>query len=86
MALPEGALAKDVKQIRMRAHSRPPKKGEAVANGPRGPARLRRITRLFLMNAQDQPDQSVFYWTGELILPLDGEPVTIEIQPSLARR
>lgn len=86
VALPDGARANDVKQIQMRAHSRPPKKGEAVAKGPKGPARLRRITRLFLMNAQDQPDQNVFSWTGELILPLDGDPVNIEIQPSLARR
>lgn len=86
VALPDGARANDVKQIQMRAHSRPPKKGEVVGNGPKGPARLRRITRLFLMNAQDQPAQNVFSWTGELILPLDGDPVTIEIQPSLARR
>ncbi len=86
VALPEGALAKDVTQIQIRAHSRPPKKGEAVAKGPRGPARLRRITRLFLMNAQDQPDQTVFSWTGELILPLDGDAVQIEIHPAVARR
>lgn len=86
VALPEGALAKDLKQIRVRAHSRPPRKGEARANGPKGPARLRRITRLFLMNAQDQPGENVFSWTGELILPLDGDPVNIDIQPLLARR
>lgn len=86
VALPDGALATDLKQIQMRAHSRPPKKGEAVAKGPRGPARLRRITRLFLMNAQDRPDPNVFSWTGELILPLDGDAVTIEIHPSVARR
>ncbi len=86
VALPEGALARDVKQIQMRAHSRPPKKGEVEETGPKGPARLRRITRLFLMNAQDQPDQNVFSWTGELILPLDGDPVNIEIHPSLVRR
>jgi hypothetical protein len=86
VALPEGASAEDLKQIRMRAHSRPPKKGEAAGNGQRGPARLRRITRLFLMNAEDQPDQSVFSWTGELTLSLDRDPVNIQIHPTHARR
>lgn len=86
VALPEGARGEDLKHIQMRAHSRPPKKGESTTHGPRGPARLRRVSRLFLMNSQDQPDQNVFSWTGELILPLDGDPVNLEIHPSHARR
>lgn len=86
VALPEGARGADLKHVQMRAHSRPPRRGEAAANASKGPARLRRITRLFLMNAQDQPDQNVFSWSGELTLPLDGDPVKLEIHPSLARR
>jgi hypothetical protein len=38
------------------------------------------------MNAQDQPDRSLFSWTGEANLPLDGDPVTLEVLPSMARR
>ena len=86
VALPDGTQRADITQIQMRAHSRPPKKGEATASGPKGPARLRRITRLFLMNPQDQPDENVFSWTGELSLPLDGHPVNLEIHPSVTRR
>jgi len=86
VALPRDATAEDLANVQIRAHSRPPRKGEAPKVAPRGPARLRRITRLFLMNTHDQPGPSLFSWSGEAALPLDGDPVTIEIRPSIARR
>mgnify|MGYP000523302638 CR=1 FL=1 len=85
VALPTGTAAGDVNALRVRAYPRPPRKGEVLKAAP-GPARLLRVNRLFLMNRYDQPEPSLFSWTGEAALPLDGEPVTIETRPSISKR
>jgi hypothetical protein len=82
VALPEGVTAGDVRSLQVRAHTRPPKKGERPKAPPVGPARLRRINHLFLMDPHDQPGPNVFSWTGDEALALDGKPVTLDIQPT----
>jgi hypothetical protein len=82
VALPEGVTAGDVSSLQVRAHTRPPKKGEKATPPPVGPARLRRINHLFLMDPHDQPGPNVFAWTGDEALVLDGKPVTLDIQPT----
>ena len=83
VALPRGAKSEDVVALQVRAQSRPPKKGEALAPGPAGPAHLHRVNKLFLMSAADVPEPSVFSWTGNTDLTLDGPPVTLPITPTL---
>lgn len=81
VALPEGVTASNVSSLQIRAHRKPPKKGEKAAPPPVGPARLRRINHLFLMDPHDQPGPNLFSWTGDEALALDGKPVTLDIQP-----
>ncbi len=82
VALPEGVTAGDVRSLQVRAHTKPPKKGEKPRAPAAEPARLRRINHLFLMDPHDQPGPNVFSWTGDEPLALDGKPVTLDIQPT----
>ena len=86
VALPKGARAEDVSALRVRAHTRPPRKGEEPSKDAAGPAHLRRINRIFLMNNADLPEPSIFSWTGNEPLALDGEPVTLQIRPTKATK
>jgi hypothetical protein len=81
VALPKGVRAADVTDLQVRAHTRPPRKGEEPKARRSGPARLRRVNKLFLMSAADLPERSLFSWRGEAVLALDGEPVTLGIKP-----
>ncbi len=80
VALPRGAKAEDVTALQVRAHARPPKKGEPPPATYSGPAHLRRVNKLFLMSPADLPEPSLFSWTGVAALALDGEPVTLDIK------
>ncbi len=81
VALPRGEKAEDVTALQVRAHTRPPDKGEPPPSTPSGPAHLRRVNKLFLMSPADLPEPSLFSWTGKAELTLDGAPVTLDIQP-----
>ncbi len=81
VALPQGVKAENVTALRVRAYTRPPRKGERPPAKRSGPARLRRVNRLFLMSPLDLPEPSLFAWTGDVALVLDGEPATLEIRP-----
>lgn len=81
VALPRGTTPGEIVSLRVRAHARPPKRGEPPPKSPSGPAHLRRVNKVFLMSAADLPEPSLFSWTGNLVLPLDGAPATLEIGP-----
>lgn len=80
VALPAGTKVSDLTAIRVAAHARPPRKGEAPPAGPKGPAHLRRVNRIFVMNDADEPGPSAFSWTGRAVLALDGAPATLEFK------
>ncbi len=82
VALPPGIKAGEVVAIQMRAHTRVPGKEEEVPPKRSGPAHLRHVNRLFLMDANDRPRPSLFSWSGDEALGLDGDPLTLEIRPS----
>ncbi|MBX7184361.1 MAG: hypothetical protein K1Y01_04370 [Vicinamibacteria bacterium] len=86
VALPAGTASKDIVSLQVRAHARPPKKDEVPPGNAAGPAHLRRVNKVFMMSAADLPEPSLFSWTGSAALPLDGEPVTLEIGPRGATR
>ncbi len=86
VALPKGVKGEDVKALRVIAHARIPKKGEAPPPKPKGPAHLRRVNELFMMSDADLPEPSLFSWSGEATLALDGPPVTLEITPPKSAR
>ncbi|MEO8361675.1 MAG: hypothetical protein ABI672_16695, partial [Vicinamibacteria bacterium] len=79
VALPKGTRSSDVASVRVSAHARMARKGEPAPPKDAGPARLRRINKVFLMSSADLPEASVFSWTGETLLPLDGAPATLEV-------
>jgi hypothetical protein len=79
VALPAGADASSVVGLRVRAHTRPPRKGEAPLPKGGGRARLTRVNRLFLLDAQDEPGPDLLKWTGDAPLELDGAPFEIAV-------
>ena len=86
VALPQGVKGEEVTALRVTAHARVPKKGEAPPPDASGPAHLRRVNELFVMSAADLPEPSLFSWTGEATLILDGAPVTLDIKAAGSKR
>jgi hypothetical protein len=80
VALPPGVRGREIQALQVTAHTRPPRKGEATPANPKGPAHLRRVNEIFIMNSSDLPEPSLFSWTGDETLPLDGAPATLEIK------
>src|SRR5262245_4770459 len=68
--VPVPASAGTPDAVRFRAHSLPPKEGQA----PRpGKVRLTRVNRMFVIGDDDLPRPSSYSWTGSLDLPIDGD-------------
>jgi hypothetical protein len=83
--LPAVTKGENVTALQVIAHKRIPKEGEAPPTN-KGPAHLRRVNELFMMSNADLPEPSLFSWTGEATLALDGAPVTLEIKPAKSER
>jgi hypothetical protein len=83
-ALPKGADAGAVEAVRLRAHTRPPRAGEAAPPAGTGRARLTRINRLFMLGDDDAPGKDLLRWTGDA--PLAGEAPGVEIPVATRRR
>jgi hypothetical protein len=79
VALPLGKGVADVRALRLRAHSRPPRRGEKPHPPGSGSARIDRVNRLFGLGADDTPGPSVFEWTTGADLRPDGPPLELEI-------
>ena len=80
VALPQGTAPENVTALRVRAFTKPPRKGEPAADKRTATPRLLRISKLFLMGSGDLPEPSLFSWTGDEALVLDGPPVTLEVR------
>ncbi len=80
VALPPGSKASDITALKVTAQARPPRKGEAPPANPLGPAHLRRVNRVFVMNDADEPGPNAFSWEGRAVLALDGAPATLEFK------
>jgi hypothetical protein len=79
MALPENVKASQITAVRVQSYLRAPREDEPPLPKELGPARLRRINRLFLMRGDDRPGPSLFSWSGDEPLVLDGPPVTVAV-------
>ena len=81
VALPPGATVSDMRALRLRAHTRPPRRGEAPLPPGTGSARIDRVNRLFGLGADDRPGSNRFSWTlGSELLP-DGPPLELPLPP-----
>jgi len=79
VALPKGAAATGVEAVRLRAHTRPPRKGEAALPAGTGRARLTRINRLFTLGGDYAPGEDLLRWIGEALLGGEGPGVEIRV-------
>jgi hypothetical protein len=81
VALPRGAAVADVSALRIRAHTRPARRGERALPRGTGRARLERVNCLFALGPDDLPLPSVFDWRGPVDLSPDGQPVELSVGP-----
>jgi len=81
VALPRDAAASDVQAVRLRAHTRPPRRGEAPLPSGSGAAHLERVNLLYGLGADDRPGPSLFSWTGGSELAPDGPPLEFPLRP-----
>ncbi len=81
VALFPGASVSDVRALRLRAHTRPPRKGERPLPRGSGRARVERVSRLFGLGPDDLPLASRLSWAGAADLAPDGEAVELPLDP-----
>jgi hypothetical protein len=79
LALPPGTDAKAIRALRVQAYTRPPGKDETPLPLGAGRARLLRVNRLFMLDANDEPGPSLLEWTGDISLLGEGPPAEIRI-------
>jgi hypothetical protein len=80
VALPAGAAVSDVRALRLRAHTRPARNGEAPLPRGTGSARIDRVNRLFGLGSDDRPGPSLFGWAGGAELEPDGSPLELAVK------
>jgi hypothetical protein len=85
VALPASVAPSDIVAVRLKAGKRKPRKGEDPPPVT-GPAHLRRVNRLFLMNGRDEPGTNLFEWSGDRAVALDGEGATLDVDIKAARK
>lgn len=80
VALPEGTDAASIAALRVRAHTRRPRDGEARVPPGAGRAQLTSVNRLFLLDSRDEPGPDLLKWTGVAPLAVDGAPFELAIR------
>ena len=77
--LPSDATAESIAGLRVRAYPRPPREGEKA---PPAAARvtLRRVNKVFMLDARYRPSASPWLWSGELPVRVDGNPLTLPLR------
>lgn len=78
--LPEGARATDVRGLRVRAHTRPARKGETPLPPGSGAATLSRVNTIFMLDETFTPRPSGAKWIGTLAVPVDDAAIEIPIR------
>ena len=85
--LPDGASPKDIASLRLRAYPRPPatlqapslQDAERAALPNPGHVVLRKVNRIFILDARFTPSLAPLRWTGELPVPLDGKSLEVPV-------
>jgi hypothetical protein len=81
VALPREAAASDVAALRLRAHTRLPRRGEKPLAKGSGTARIERVNLLYGLGADDRPGPSLFSWKDGSDLAPDGPPLELPLRP-----
>lgn len=81
-ALPAGVEASAIRAVRVQAYTRPAGDKERPLPAGSGRARLRRVNRLFMLGASDEPGPNLLSWTGDVPLVAEGPPHELPIEPA----
>lgn len=81
LALPRDAVASDVQALRLRAHTRPKRRGEKPLSKGSGSARVERVNFLYGLGADDRPGPSLLSWSHGSELAPDGPPLELALRP-----
>jgi hypothetical protein len=82
VAVPAGTDPQAIRALRVQAYTRPPGKDEEPLPPGTGRARLLRVNRLFILDANDEPGENLLTWTGDVPLVGEGPPAQLATQPS----
>jgi hypothetical protein len=80
VALPPGESAADVRALRLRAHTRPPRRGEPPLPRGTGSARVERVNRLYGLGPDDRPGPNLFRWSAGADLVPDGPALELPVR------
>ena len=75
--VPQGTRPSDVRAVRVRAHTRPPRRGETPLPPGSGAATLRRLNAVFMLDERFTPQPSGAKWIGTLAVPVDAAAIEI---------
>lgn len=81
VALPAGTGLGAVRALRLRAHTRPARRGEPALAPGAGSARIDRINSLFALGSDGRPAASVFRWSEGALLRGEGPPLELAVAP-----
>ena len=79
--LPAPVEPADVTAIRVRAYTRPPRRGEAPLAPGKGSAVMTRINAVFVLDAAFRPQRSAVQWTGRIEAVGEGPAVDLPLRP-----
>jgi hypothetical protein len=80
MPLPDGATIGNVKAVRARAYTRPPRQNEAALAPGTGRVTLKRVNRIFMLDESFRPVASGLAWRGSLELRGEAGAVVIPVE------
>lgn len=78
--LPAGTSPAQIRGLRARAYTRPPRQEEAPLPAGSGRATLRRVNTIFMLDQEFMPVPSDAKWRGRLAVPADAAAAAVPIQ------
>jgi hypothetical protein len=76
--LPAGTKPSDIRAVRIQAFERPPAAGAPKAASD--PVVVARINKMFMLDEQDLPGESILKWEGPVTIRAGGDPVEVTIR------
>lgn len=75
--VPPGTPARALRAVRVRAYTRPARRGEPSLPPGTGRVTLQRLNTVFMLDQAYRPGASSLTWTGDLDVPADAAPVMV---------
>ena len=78
--LPEGTKLAQLRSVRARAYTRPPRNGETALAPGSGQAVLRSVNLILMLDQEFMPVSSRWSWQGTLQIAGESGPVTVPVK------